>query len=441
MIDDQKATTTSRSRLEQILAVLEERSSREHTFLKVYHKEARAAADASDRRRHSNALLGPLDGTIISIKDIFDVAGEPTLAGSVIRRDAEPAQEDALVVRRLRGAGAIILGKTNLDEFCFTTTGVNPHYGTPGNACNPELIPGGSSAGAAVSVAEHTSDIAIGSDTGGSVRIPAALNGVVGFKPTARRIPSDGAFPLSPSLDSIGPIAHSVADCAFADAIMAGEIANVLAEAPLEGIRVGVPKGYLLSDVHGEIAAAMENALELLRKNGALVLEFDIDDLLERMRAATSDASIASIEAAEIHADWLQAGIGPVNPRVSEPLRRRLKFPAWAYLRMMRTRSELITAMDGRLTCIDALVMPTAPIFAPRIDHIITDVAFAEQTEALLLRNTQIANQFDLTAISLPLPHLSLPAGLTLMARHGSDRRLLGWAAGVERLLTGIRAR
>ncbi|MFS8049447.1 amidase [Rhizobium sp. BR 314] len=438
MIDDQNATTTARSRLERILAALEDRSSSEHTFLKVYHKEARVAADASDRRRHSNALLGPLDGTIISIKDIFDVAGEPTLAGSVIRRDAQPAQMDALVVQRLRGAGAIILGKTNLDEFCFTTTGVNPHYGTAANACNSELIPGGSSSGAAVSVAERTSDIAIGSDTGGSVRIPAALNGVVGFKPTARRIPSDGAFPLSPSLDSIGPIARSVAECAFADAIMAGEIANAVTALPLEGIRVGVPKGYLLSDVHGEIAAGLENALDLLRKNGALVSEFDIDDLLERMRAATSEASIASVEAAEIHADWLQAGIGPVNPRVSEPLRRRLNFPAWAYLRMMRTRSELIAEMDDRLTCFDALVMPTAPIFAPRIDHIIADIAFAEQTEALLLRNTQIANQFDLTAISIPLPQLSLPAGLTLMARNGSDRRLLGWAAGVEKLLAAI---
>jgi len=441
MIDDQKAMTTSRSRLDRILAVLEDRRDVEHTFLKIYRQEARAAADASDRRRQSNTLLGPLDGAIISIKDIFDVAGEPTLAGSVIRRDAKPAQQDARVVQRLREAGAIILGKTNLDEFCFTTTGVNPHYGTPANACNPELIPGGSSSGAAVSVAEGTSDIAIGSDTGGSVRIPAALNGVVGFKPTARRIPGDGAFPLSPSLDSIGPIARSVAECALADAIMAEGIANGMAELPLAGIQLGVPKGYLLSDVHNEIAAAMENALDLLRKNGALVFECDIEDLLERMRAATGEASIASIEAAEIHADWLQAGIGPVNPRVSEPLRRRLKFPAWAYLRMMCTRSQLMAEMDDRLKCIDALVMPTAPIFAPRIDHIIADVAFAEQTEALLLRNAQIANQFDLTAISLPLPQLSLPAGLTLMARNGSDRRLLGWAAGVERLLAGVGAR
>ncbi len=438
MIDDQKAMTTSRDRLERILAVLEDRKDREHTFLKVYRKEACAAADASDRRRRSNALLGPLDGTIISIKDIFDVAGEPTLAGSVIRRSTPPAREDAPVVQRLRKAGAVILGKTNLDEFCFTTTGINPHYGTPGNACNPELIPGGSSAGAAVSVAERTCDIAIGSDTGGSVRIPAALNGVVGFKPTARRIPLDGAFPLSPSLDSIGPIARSVAACAFADAIMAGEAANEMSELPLEGVQLGIPKGYLLSDVHGEIAASTDNALDLLRKNGALVSECDIDDLMERMRAATREASIASVEAAEIHADWLRAGIEPVNPRVSEPLRRRLKFPAWAYLRMMRTRSELMAEMDDRLKCIDALVLPTTPIFAPRIDHIDADTEFAEQTESLLLRNTQIANQFDLTAISLPLPRLSLPAGLTLMARSGWDRRLLGWATGVEKLLASV---
>ena len=139
---------------------------------------------------------GPLDGAIVSIKDLLDVAGEPTLAGSLMRRDAAPAAEDALVVKRLRRAGAVIVGKTAMTEFAFTALGINPHYGTPGNAADPALIPGGSSSGAGVSAAEGTSEIAIGSDTGGSVRVPAALNGVVGFKPTARRVPLDGAFPL-----------------------------------------------------------------------------------------------------------------------------------------------------------------------------------------------------------------------------------------------------
>lgn len=435
MIARQQRLPSSRERLEQVLVRLEARRGDERVFLKIYATEARAAADAADIRSRSGTSLGPLDGVIVSIKDIFDVAGEPTLAASLIRRSAAPAARDALVVERLRRAGAVILGKTNGNEFCFTSDGINPHYGTPGNACDPTLIPGGSSSGAGVSVAEGTSKIAIGSDTGGSVRIPAALNGVVGFKPTARRIPLDGAFPLSPTLDSIGPLARSVAECAAADAIMAGDTATELIGLPLARVRVGVPRGCLLADIEGPIATRFEIALDLLRRNGAVVSDCAIDDLLAEMRITTRDASIASVEAAEIHADWLRAGVEPVDPRTSGPLRRRLDFPAWAYLRMMRRRSELVAAMDVRLRNVDALVMPTVPIFAPPIDRVLSDERFAEQTETLLLRNTQIVNQFDLTAISLPMKILPLPAGLMVVARGGEDRRLLALAASIEKFV------
>jgi len=198
-------------------------------FPRLYAEQARAAADAADARRRDGISLGPLDGAMVSIKDLFDVAGETTRAGSILLADAAPARTDAPVVARLRRAGAVILGKTNMSEFAFSGLGLNPHYGTPGNAADPACIPGGSSSGAGVSVGQGTSDIAIGSDTGGSVRIPASLNGVVGFKPTARRVPLEGAFPLSYALDSLGPLARTVADCAAADAVMAGEGA-----APLE---------------------------------------------------------------------------------------------------------------------------------------------------------------------------------------------------------------
>ncbi|MGN6144609.1 MAG: amidase family protein, partial [Mesorhizobium sp.] len=214
---------SSRDRLEEILNRLQARAGDERVFTRLYIEPARAAADAADARRKAGFTLGPLDGVIVSIKDLFDVAGEPTLAGSVLRRTAPPAEADAAVVMRLRRAGAAIIGKTAMTEFAFTAIGDNPHTGTPGNAADASLIPGGSSSGAGVSAAEGTSEIAIGSDTGGSVRIPAALNGVVGFKPTARRVPLSGAFPLSPTLDSIGPLARSVAQCAAADAVMAGE--------------------------------------------------------------------------------------------------------------------------------------------------------------------------------------------------------------------------
>ena len=208
--------TSTRDRLEEILARLAAGAG-ERVFLKLYAEAARAAADAADVRRKTGSPLGPLDGAIVSIKDLFDVAGEATTAGSAILRDAAPAAVDAVIVRRLRQAGAVIIGKTNMTEFAFTAIGANPHYGMPGNAADASRIPGGSSSGAGVSAAEGSSDIAIGSDTGGSVRIPASLNGVVGFKPTASRVPLDGAYPLSHTLDLIGPLARTVAQCAAAE--------------------------------------------------------------------------------------------------------------------------------------------------------------------------------------------------------------------------------
>ena len=193
--------TSARDRLEAVLDRIESGRSGKHVFVKLYPEAARAAADAADARRRAGVSLGPLDGVLVSIKDLFDVAGEPTTAGSTILRDAAPAKADAPVVARLRRAGAVVLAKTNMVEFAFGGIGLNPHYGTPGNAADPARIPGGSTSGGGVSAGEGTSEIAIGSDTGGSVRIPAAFNGIVGFKPTAKRVPLDGAFPLSYALD------------------------------------------------------------------------------------------------------------------------------------------------------------------------------------------------------------------------------------------------
>src|SRR6202047_2166875 len=212
-----------RDRLEQALArIADPKGEGARACLSVYGEAARAAADAADARAARGGSLGRFDGTIVSIKDLFDVAGEPTRAGSKILADAPPATADAPAIHRLRAAGCVIVSKTNMAEFAFTGIGLNPHYGTPGNPADRTRIPGGSSSGAAVAVADRMCEISIGSDTGGSVRVPAALCGVVGFKPSKRRVPTDGAFPLSYTLDSIGPLAGSVADCAAADAVMAG---------------------------------------------------------------------------------------------------------------------------------------------------------------------------------------------------------------------------
>ncbi|HEY9423749.1 MAG TPA: amidase family protein, partial [Microterricola sp.] len=262
-----------RDHLEQILDRLDARRDNEKIYVKLYADSARIEADAADRRLQAGATLGPLDGKIVSIKDLFDVAGEPTLAGSIIKRTAAVPQQDAVVVRRLRAAGAVIVGKTHMTEFAFTAVGLNPHYPVPGNATDESLIPGGSSSGAAVSAAEGTCDIAIGSDTGGSVRIPAALNGLVGFKPTASRVSLDGAFPLAPSLDSIGPLAHTVSDCAAADAVMAGEPVTALVPRPIAGLRIGVPRGQLLAALSTEIATCFMACLDRLTAAGAIVVD------------------------------------------------------------------------------------------------------------------------------------------------------------------------
>lgn len=427
---------SARDRLEVVLSRLAVRADNESVFIKLYPEAARVAADAADARRKAGVTFGPLDGAIVSIKDLFDVAGEPTTAGSLLLSTAAPALRDAVIVQRLRQAGAVIFGKTNMTEFAFTAIGVNPHYGTPGNATDASRIAGGSSSGAGVSVAEGTSEISIGSDTGGSVRIPASLNGVVGFKPTARRVPRDGVFPLSATLDSIGPLARTVAECAAADAVMAGEEPTVLVAFPFAGLRIGVPRGVLFEDTEEGVAAAFDRCVRRMELAGAGHADLSIDDLLADLRAVTKRASIAAMEGAEVHADWLAAGATtPVDPRASEPLSRAAAVPATAYIRAVRRRTALLAAMDERLASVDVLALPTTPVTAPTIVSMTRDEDLCDRTEGLLLRNTQVANQFDLCAISLPMPGMARPAGLMLVARNGHDHRLLRIAAEVETLL------
>jgi len=427
--------TTIRDKLETILERLDARAADERVFVRLYRDAARAAADAADARRHAGVSLGPLDGTIVSIKDLFDVAGETTLAGSIALRDRPPATRDATIVRRLRQAGAVILGKTNMVEFAYSGLGLNPHYGTPGNAADPLRIPGGSSSGAGVTVAEGTSEISIGSDTGGSVRIPAAFNGVVGFKPTAYRVPLDGAFPLSPSLDSVGPLARSVQDCASTDAVMAGEEPWTVNPRPLTGLRIGIPRGRLFSDTEPLVEQAFESALSRLSQAGAMIHDHSIDDLLTAMAETTAAASIASIEASEVHADWLEFKAAEIDPRVRWSIARSGTVPAPLYIRMIRHRRALAAAMDDRLLPVDVLALPTTAVSAPLIAPLEADDRLYNKTDWHILRNPMFCNQFDLTAISLPVPGYERPVGIMLVARHGQDRRLLEIAAGVEREL------
>jgi aspartyl-tRNA(Asn)/glutamyl-tRNA(Gln) amidotransferase subunit A len=423
-----------RDRLEHALArIADPKGEGARACLSVYAEAARGAADAADVRAARGVSLGPLDGVIVSIKDLFDVAGEPTRAGSKILADeAAPAAADAPVVRRLRAAGAVIVAKTNMTEFAFSGIGANPHFGTPGNPRDRARVPGGSSAGAPVAVVDGMCDIAIGTDTGGSVRIPAALCGIVGFKPSRQRVPTDGAFPLSYTLDSVGPLGRSVADCAKADAVLAGEDFSPPAPVALDGLRFGVAQGLPLDRLDDTVAAAFAAAVKRLDGAGIRVTH-EMLPLFDDMGEVNAKGGISPPEACAIHRDRLKRRAADFDPNVRVRIERGCAVAAADYVDMMRERARLVRAMDARLAPLDALVMPTTAIVAPTIAEVADEKIFAARNAALL-RNTAIINFFDLCAITLPLP-ATLPVGLMLVARNGHDHRLLSLAAAAAELL------
>jgi aspartyl-tRNA(Asn)/glutamyl-tRNA(Gln) amidotransferase subunit A len=403
--------------------------------LTVYRETARAAALAADARVKSGISLGPLDGAIVSIKDLFDVAGEITRAGSkLVAEHGAPATQDAPVVRRLRQAGAVIVAKTNMTEFAFSGIGANPHFGTPGNPADRKRAPGGSTSGGAVAVADGMSEITIGSDTGGSCRTPAAFCGIVGFKPSRQRIPTDGAFPLSFTLDSIGPMARSVADCEKADAVMAGEEYVAREPASLSGLRVGIPKGMPLDRLDDVVARAFEAALKALTAAGARLVDCPLPELESMVDVNTRYGGIAPAEAYAIHRERLDKHGEMIDPNVRARIERARTVTAADYIAMIRTRAGLVRAMDARIADLDVVAMPTTPIVPPLLSALEKPDDWG-RTNAMSLRNTTIWNFFDCCAISLPIPGAALPAGLMLAARNGHDRELFAIAEAAERAL------
>jgi aspartyl-tRNA(Asn)/glutamyl-tRNA(Gln) amidotransferase subunit A len=429
--------TSARERLDNALHRIDDpKGEGARACLTVYREQAKAAADAADARAKSEISLGPLDGTIVTIKDLFDVAGEVTRAGSkALAEEAKPAERDAPVVQRLRTAGAVIVAKTNMTEFAYSGVGANPHFGTPGNPADRKRIPGGSSSGAAVAAADGMCEIAIGTDTGGSCRIPAALCGIVGYKPTRQRIPTDGAFPLSYSVDSIGPIARSVEACAKADSVMAGENFEPINVAPLAGVRVGVVQGPPLENLDETVGRRFPDAIGCLHQAGARISEEKLS-LLADMAQVNSKGGVQPAEAFTVHRDLMSRRADAIDPNVRARIERGRNISAADYIDMVRERARLIHLMDARLADFDVLVMPTTPIVAPTMAEVAAADDFARKN-AMLLRNTLIANFFDLCAISIPLPRNGgLPTGLMLMARNGQDHRLFRIAAAVERLFS-----
>jgi len=339
-------------------------------------------------------------------------------------------------VQRLRSAGAVIVAKTNMSEFAFTAMGINPHYGTPGNPADRTRVPGGSSSGAAVAVADGMCEIAIGSDTGGSTRMPASFCGVVGYKPSKFRIPTDGAFPLSYTLDSIGPLAKTVRQCAAADAMLAAEAPWTVEPTPLAGLRLGIPQGLLLRDLDSTVTARFAAATEMLNRAGARLSDETIS-LWDEIARVQMKASFSSVESYAIHRQWLTTRAADYDPNVISRIQQGANVSAAEYIAMQRDRTALVRAMNARLVDLDALVLPTTATVAPTIAEVASPDGFA-RINLLTIRNTASMNFFDLCAISLPLPREGgLPTGLMLVAKNGDDHHLFRMAAAVERLFAG----
>ncbi|MDB5643026.1 MAG: putative Glu-tRNA amidotransferase, partial [Hyphomicrobiales bacterium] len=269
-----KGETTSAALVDACLARIDDPTGEgARVFVSVSRDSAREAARAMDVLRAAGAAPSRYAGIPVSIKDLFDIAGEVTRAGSVVLKDAAPASQDAVAVARLKAAGFIVIGRTNMTEFAFSGVGINPHYGTPLNVWDRETgrVPGGSTSGGGIALTDAMAHGSLGTDTGGSCRIPAAFNGLVGYKPTARRVPATGAFPLSTTLDSIGPLGHTVACCAAMDSVLSGEPMDSFHARDVRGLRIAVPQAYVLNDMDETVAAAFASALKTLADAGAII--------------------------------------------------------------------------------------------------------------------------------------------------------------------------
>lgn len=406
-------------------------------FTRTHRESALAEARASDALRAHGIVPSPLAGIPVSVKDLFDVAGDITRAGSRVLADRAPAAKDATVVRRLRQAGAVIVGRTNMVEFAFSGLGLNPHYGTPKNPWDRATgrIPGGSSSGAAVSVSDGMAAMGLGTDTGGSVRIPAALCGLTGFKPTARRIPKDGTFPLSTTLDSIGPIAPGVACCALVDSILAGDAPQVPHAPPLKGLRLGVVQDYVLDGLDSTVADVFGRALARLSQAGASVTEVRFESL-RRLPQLNQNGGVVVAEAYAIHRELLSRRQADYDPRVALRTLRGAQIGAADYIDLLDERAAMIAESALIAAPYDALLMPTVALVAPAIAPLEADDKLYGQANIAMLRNTGVINFLDGCALSIPCHRRGdAPVGLMAVGQCGEDRRLLAIGLALEAAL------
>jgi aspartyl-tRNA(Asn)/glutamyl-tRNA(Gln) amidotransferase subunit A len=407
-----------------------------HVFTALYADSAMAAARYADASFAAGVALPPLAGLPVSVKDLYDIAGEPTRAGSIVCSDDKAPTADAAAVARLRAQGAAIVGKTNMTEFAFSGVGINPHYGTPRNPLDDQVarIPGGSSSGAAVSVALGIAVAGLGSDTGGSIRIPAALCGLVGFKNTQSRVPRTGAFELSRTLDTVCSMTRSVADCITVDAAVS-DAPLVVRERPLRGVRLAIPETMMFDGIEPAVARAFERALQRLSAGGAILETIPFRELAE-IQKLNAPGGFSAVEAYAMHRERLASRPADFDQRVAQRIATGAVASAADYIAMHDARSAWIRRAEAVLRPYDALICPTVPIVAPEIEVLrASDEAFFK-ANGLLLRNTFAINYLDGCAFSLPCHDIGeLPVGLMLSSISGDDSRLAAVALAVEAAL------
>ncbi|MET3494882.1 aspartyl-tRNA(Asn)/glutamyl-tRNA(Gln) amidotransferase subunit A [Variovorax boronicumulans] len=403
-----------------------------HAFTRTMFDEARqkAAASTPDSR---------LAGLAFSAKDLFDIQGQPTPAGSAVLSHAPAAKADAVAVARLRAAGGVLTGRTNMTEFAFSGVGVNPHHGTPANVSDTVTprIPGGSSSGAAISVASGAAFIGLGSDTGGSIRIPAALNGIVGFKSTARLVPADGALPLSTTLDTVCAMTRSVRDAITAHEILAARRVTAGA-ASLAAYSLAVVRNVFFDNVEPAVASAFERALKALRAAGARIEEIELPELAE-LQSINATGGFSAAEAYAWHRLLLERSGAGYDPRVAQRILRGAGMKAHEYIDLVNARHAWIARVETALSPFDAVLSPTVPITAPSIASVAPGAERDDEffrVNALLLRNPSIVNMLDGCAISLPCHAAGeLPVGLMLWHAALHDDAVLAIALQAERAL------
>jgi aspartyl-tRNA(Asn)/glutamyl-tRNA(Gln) amidotransferase subunit A len=435
LADDLEAgRTSSRKLVEQCIArIADPNGEGQRAFIHVDKEASLAAAGAMDGLRKARAAPSRFAGIPVSIKDLFDIKGQVTRAGSRALEDSAPAEADAIVVARLRRAGFIVIGRTNMTEFAYSGIGINPHYGTPKSAWQRSVghVPGGSSSGAAVSIADGMAYGALGTDTGGSCRIPAAYNGIVGYKPTQQRVPLDGGVPLSFTLDSFGPLANSTQCCATLDAVLADEPIPALQPRPIKGMRLAVPTTVALDDLDEAVAQTFERALATLSRAGALIEHIEMPEFLD-VGVINAKGGFSAAESYAWHRYLLTSKGDVYDPRVSARILRGEDISAADYIDLINARRSLITRAAARVAPYDALVMPTTANTPPRIADLTDDKAFAVEN-LRALRNCTLINTIDGCAISLPAHRGGeVPVGLMLASSGGADRRIFELAAGME---------